>query len=201
MFSVAILALVYVLNVATACEHLPPKSVFKQLSAEELSVLELAQNPKLLEISARPGEHVIVNINESSQGAVVQDGVNVVLNCLPWLNKFPGGLVRWYFCQYLGIDNIELLPPKRIYQGITGNCGEVYNIPRTMILESAQDPSRGIYKCEVCRGSICNSANTTLIIAGRAPLLNSTTGRSKSQAWIHYGHTHNVLPFPPYLLI
>ena len=193
MFPGAFLALVCVLSVATAQPL--PESVFKQLSAQELRVLELAQNPKLLELAARTGERVVVNIAGPSQGSVVQDGVNVVLNCLPWLMNFPGGSIRWYFSKYDGVDHTSLgprMPQNRQdlltnpIRKITGEFDEIYNITRTRIQQNAADPGRGIYECEVCiqRGTIfeqCHSANTSLIIAGRKPLLNSTTGRSESQ--------------------
>ena len=192
MFPGAFLALVCVLSVATAQPL--PESVFKQLSAEELRVLDLAQNPKLLELAARSGERVVVNITGPSQGLVVQHGVNVILNCLPWRTvKFPNGSIQWYFSKYDGVDHTSLgsrMPQNRSdvlitnpIRNISGEFDELYNITRTRIQRHAADPGRGIYECEVCiqRGTPseqCHSANTSLIIAGRKPLLNSTTGRT-----------------------
>ena len=190
MFPGAFLALVCVLSVATAQPL--PESVFKQLSAEELRVLDLAQNPKLLELAARSGERVVVNITGPSQGLVVQHGVNVILNCLPWRMKFPEGSIQWYFSKYDGVDHTSLgprMPQNRSdlltnpIRNISGEFDELYNITRTRIQRHAADPGRGIYECKVCtqRGTPseqCHSANTSLIIAGRKPLLNSTTGRT-----------------------
>ena len=68
---------------------------------------------------------------------------------------------------------------------IEGEFDEIYNITRVRIKKGTEDPHRGIYECEVCtaRGNIiseqCHSANVTLPIVGRSPILNSTTGRSE----------------------
>jgi len=82
------LALVYVLLSATTAQP-QNESVFKQLTATELSELDLAQSPALLQLAARTGESVAINISEASQGGVVQDGVNVLMDCYQWLSNFP----------------------------------------------------------------------------------------------------------------
>ena len=171
------------------------ESVFKQLTAAELRVLELQQNPALLDLAARTGERIVVNIEGPEQGAVVQDGVNAVLNCLPWLSRFPGGDIQWYRYLYTDLDHTMLgsrdaqnkadLNVPNSLRRIEGEFDEIFNITRVRIQMGAEDPHRGIYECEVCiaRGhplfEMCHSANVTLPIVGRAPILNSTTGRSE----------------------
>ena len=72
------------------------ESVFKVLTAAELRAISLQQNPELLEFAARTGETVRVEITAAQQGAIVQEGVNTILDCGPWLRNFPGGTVKWF---------------------------------------------------------------------------------------------------------
>lgn len=38
-----------------------------------------------------------VEINSTRQTVIVQEGVNVNMDCLPWLSKFgSGGIAEWY---------------------------------------------------------------------------------------------------------
>lgn len=173
-----------------------PESVFRLLSAEELREIELAQNPTLLELAARTGERVVVDITGASQGAIVQARVNTVLNCSPWLRNFPGGTVSWYRYLYRDIDHTileERTPQTRgalnaatSLRRIEGTFDEIFNITSVRVSLGPEDPHRGIYECEVCiaRGTLfeeCHSANTTVVTAGRPPVLNDTTGRSESR--------------------
>ena len=170
------------------------ESVFKQLTAAELREIELRQNPDLLDFAARTGEMVFISITGPSQGGVVQDGVNVVMDCFPWLSNFPGGTIQWYRYRYLDLDhtmldmrvpqNKETLNTPQSLRRISGEFDRYYNITRVRIQRAAEDPHRGVYECEVCvaRGTpfeVCHSANVTLATAGRPPFLNSTTGRSE----------------------
>ena len=171
------------------------ESVFKHLSAAELRELDITQNPGLLDLAARTGETVVIDITEPEQGGVVQDGVIVVLNCSSWLSSFPGGTIMWYRYLYLDLDHtmmgtrdaqikLVLDVPNSLRQ-IEGEFDEIFNITRVRIQMGGEDPHRGIYECEVCttRGNIiseqCHSANVTLPIVGRPPILDSTTGRSE----------------------
>ena len=168
-----------------------PESVFRQLSAEELREIELAQSPALLDLAARTGERVVIEITGASQGAIVQARVNAVLNFTPWLRNFPGGTVR---CLYRDIDHMvleektpqtrETLNVPTSLRRIEGTFDEIFNITSVRVSLGPEDPHRGIYECEVCiaRGTQfeeCHSANTTVVTAGRPPILNDTTGRSK----------------------
>ena len=159
------------------------ESVFKQLSSAELRELDITQNPGLLDLAARTGERVVIDITGPEQGGVVQDGVNVVRNCS-----------SWYRYLYLDIDHTtlgtrdaqiksELNVPNSL-QRIEGEFDEIFNITRVLIQMGAEDPHRGIYECEVCtaRGTIseqCHNANVTLPIVGRPPILNATSGKSE----------------------
>jgi len=170
------------------------ESVFKQLTAAELREIELRQNPDLLNFAARSGEMVFINITEPSQGGIVQDGVNVVMDCFPWLSNFPGGTIQWYRYRYLDVDHTildgripqikEFLNVPQSLRRIGGILDRYYHITRVSIQRAAEDPHAGVYECEVCvaRNTACedcHSANVTLAVAGRSPLLNSTTGRSE----------------------
>ena len=169
-------------------------SVFKQLTAAELREIELQQNPDLLNFAARTGEMVLIDITEPSQGGIVQAGVNVVMDCFPWLSNFPGGTIQWYRYRYLDLDHTvlgrrtlqvkEMLNIPQSSRRIGGILDRYYNITRVRTYRGAEDPHAGVYECEVCvaRGTVCQEchyANVTLAVAGRPPLLNSTTGRSE----------------------
>ncbi len=67
------------------------------LSGPDIKLLRLGQNPKLLEFAALTLESVIIVIKDPEVLAVVQEGVNANFWCLPWLQKFPGGSIRWLF--------------------------------------------------------------------------------------------------------
>lgn len=181
------------LNIANAQPL--PESVYRQLSARELREISLRQNPDLLELAARTGESVTVIIGAAMQGAVVQENVNTVLDCGPWLSNFPGGTVQWYLYQYEDLDHITLgdrssqdrealntaLSPRA---RILGEFNEIYNITRALIAMDAEDSSRGIYECEVCIARAtpfeeCHSANTTVATVGRPPIIDRGIGRSK----------------------
>ena len=163
-------------------------STFKVLSSEELSNISLRQNPELLNFAARTGETIRINITAAEQGAVIQEGVTAVLDCGPWLRNFPGGTVRWLWYLYTDIDHTHLSPPIHRKESdpyntllITGEFNEIYTIVYSRITVDAEDANRGIYECEVCvnRSSeteVCHSANTTIAIVGRPPIINVGVG-------------------------
>ncbi len=67
------------------------------LSGPQIRRLELGQNPELLELAARVGESVIIIIDDPENIAPVQEDVNANFWCLPWLQRFPGGSIRWLY--------------------------------------------------------------------------------------------------------
>ncbi len=67
------------------------------LSGPEIQLLKLGQNPELLEFAALTLESVIILIDDPIVLAVVQENVNANFWCLPWLQRFPGGSIRWLF--------------------------------------------------------------------------------------------------------
>ena len=170
------------------------QSVYRQLTAAELREIDLRQNPSLLDVAARTGESITVRIAAAEQGVVVQESVNTVLDCGPWLRN--GGTVRWY--RYLfedpNFDNTivgerrfqdpeEINNQDPLRASIAGAFGEIYNITRVLTSALAGESSRGIYECEVCVArditgfEMCHSANTTVAIAGRPPIIMRGMGR------------------------
>ena len=49
----------------------------------------------LLSFTEFTGEAVAIPFNEPSQTGIVQERVILLMNCLPWLNRFQGGIVEW----------------------------------------------------------------------------------------------------------
>lgn len=174
-----------------------PDSVYEQLTAQQLRELELGQNPELLDLAARTGERIVVDMADSEQGAAVQAGVNAVLDCTSWLQNFPGGIVTWYRFRYLDLEFTMLGMREEQDRGllemdaaglrkIEGEYNEIYNITRVRIQAGEEDPHAGVYQCEVCVGGPsgspfreCHTANTSLLTIGRPPILNDTRGRGE----------------------
>lgn len=67
------------------------------LSGQKIINLEIGQNPELLKYAALFGESAIIGIDSPRSIASVQENVNANFWCLPWLKRFPGGLIRWLF--------------------------------------------------------------------------------------------------------
>ena len=163
---------------------------FQVLSGAAARELELLQNPENLAIAARTGETVFINFTMPQMAAVVQEEVNAVLNCLPWLMQYPGGTIRWLRIQideFGNEGNVEILertgdpPPRRI---VTGEFNHIVNITRTMIVPGGEDPDSGIYQCEVCTDrdepfQVCHVSNTTLLGIGSPPDINETDSDCK----------------------
>ena len=69
---------------------------YTPITGEQQSQLELRQHPSLLSLAARTGELVQMELTTSQQTAIVQEGVVVYMDCLPWLSMFPGSSALWY---------------------------------------------------------------------------------------------------------
>ena len=41
----------------------------------------------------------ILEITGANQAATVQEGVSLNIDCLPWLQRFPGGSIQWFSLQ------------------------------------------------------------------------------------------------------
>ncbi len=67
------------------------------LTGPEFRRMRLGQNPALLEFAAKTLETVTIVIDGPEILAVVQEQVNANFWCLPWLQRFPGGSIRWLF--------------------------------------------------------------------------------------------------------
>ena len=69
---------------------------YTPITGEQQSQLELRQHPSLLSLAARMGELVQMELTTSQQTAIVQEGVVVYMDCLPWLSMFPDSSALWY---------------------------------------------------------------------------------------------------------
>ena len=93
----ALVLLALLLATATA------QSNFKQLSARELAEFELRHEPRTLEVAAKTAETVVIHLESTLSGAFVQEGVNVNMDCLPWLQNliYPGGNITWLRSRFI----------------------------------------------------------------------------------------------------
>ena len=69
--------------------------------------MKLLSYPERLSIAAKSGESYTLQLTEVSQSAVTQENVNLNIDCLPWLSKFPEGSVHWSFIQLYDLGNTE----------------------------------------------------------------------------------------------
>ena len=156
----------------TDARHQP--SSFRVLTGSEARDQELGQNPELQDIVARTGEKVIINITGADSLAVVQEGVNALLDCFPYLSMFPGGQVTWFlqrideFGNPIGVQT-QLFPPLGSIV-VEGQNNRYLNITRTNIVAIAEYPHSRIYTCRVCSNQGgCHNASTTLYLLGEPP--------------------------------
>ena len=49
-----------------------------------------------LRFAAKFGETEIIRITGESQIATAQEASNIAIDCLPWLEQFPGGSIQWF---------------------------------------------------------------------------------------------------------
>ena len=72
------------------------------ISGAQLQDLELEQNPELLPLAAT-NESIFIEITSAQSAAIVKEGVNVNMDCLPWLSLFldrgGNGSIRWLMLQ------------------------------------------------------------------------------------------------------
>ena len=102
------------------------------------------QNPDLLNYAARTGESITITIDSEQQGGIVQESVNIILDCTEWLSNYPGGNISWYKYPFRDLDhtdvgirifqdsnilNSALIPRVRIY----GDSHEIYEIVRSLV--------------------------------------------------------------------
>lgn len=63
------------------------------------SSLDLTQGPHLVPLAARSMTRIHVQLEASQQTAIVEEGVNVNIDCLPWQSQISGGDTQWLFAQ------------------------------------------------------------------------------------------------------
>ena len=91
-----LLVLVFALGAERTYSQQPSTSNFRLLTGSESRELELGQNPELQDFLARTGERVIINVTEDQPTAILQEGVNALIDCLPFLRRFPGRQISWF---------------------------------------------------------------------------------------------------------
>ena len=81
---------------------------FQVFTGDEARNLQLLSDPERLAVAALNGETHVVELNEDFQAAVVQEGVSLNIDCLPWLNQNPDGyMIRWTFIQLDEFGNVQ----------------------------------------------------------------------------------------------
>ena len=78
---------------------------------EALRNLTLLSDLEKLAIAAITGETHVLELNQEVQAAVVQEGVSLNIDCLPWLSQVDPDLdeymIRWTFIQLDEFGNVE----------------------------------------------------------------------------------------------
>ena len=191
------LMLVLVLALGVERTYSQHASNFRLLNGSEMSDLKFGQNPDLQEfVLARTGERVIINITIDNKliyditggqsTAILQEGVNAVIDCFPFMRRFPGGQISWFsrridqFGNSITADSELSLPPPDQYNRrirVEGEFNRYLNITRTNIVPAAEDPDSGVYTCQVCfaQGTsceVCHNASILLYLLGAPPNLD-----------------------------
>ena len=172
------LLLVLVLALGAERTYSQQPSNFRLLTGSESRELELGQNPELREVLARTGERVLINITGEESTAILQEGVNALIDCLPFLRRFPGGQISWFSRRIdqigdpISDDTMIIQPDDRIR--VEGEFNRYLNITRTNIVAGAEDIDSGVYTCRVCvaQGTIledCRNASTRVYLLGSPP--------------------------------
>ena len=130
--------LVLALGLGVERSYSQQPSNFRLLTGSESRELELGQNPELRDILARTGERVLINITGEESTAILQEGVNALIDCLPFLWRFPGGQISWFsrrIDQSISENSMIILPTAsddRIR--VEGEFNRYLNITRTNIV-------------------------------------------------------------------
>jgi len=168
--------LVLALGLGVERSYSQQPSNFRLLTGSESRELELEQNPELLDVLARTGERVLINITGEESTAILQEGVNALIDCLPFLRRFPGGQISWFsrridqFGESISGDTMIVLPtaPERRIR-VEGDFNRYLNITRTNIVAGAEDTDSGVYTCWVCVTEVCRNASTRMYLLGSPP--------------------------------
>ena len=157
-------------------------SNFRVLTGAEARDTMLGQDPELLQLTARPGDRVFINITGvDDRLAILQENVNALLDCLPFLSMFPGGRITWLWLRLDEFGNLAGDPQMNVTGGassieVGGEFNRFLNITQTRIRAFGADPNAGIYTCRVCVGQgnlqMCRDANTTVHLLGSPPDLD-----------------------------
>ena len=78
--------------------------VFRGKSEQELVLLS---DKERLTNAAKSGEFHVVELTEASQSGVTQENVNLNLDCLPWLLRYPNGSISWKVILLDEFENIR----------------------------------------------------------------------------------------------
>ena len=176
--------LVLALGLGVERSYSQQPSNFRLLTGSESRELELGQNPELRDILARTGERVLINITGEESTAILQEGVNALIDCLPFLRRFPGGQISWFSRRIdqigdpISDDTMIILPTEpddRIR--VEGEFNRYLNITRTNIVGGGEDQDSRVYTCQVCvaQGTIfevCHNSTTRVYLLGSPPDVN-----------------------------
>ncbi len=73
-----------------------PVREFPAITGIEARELQLGQNSDLRALAAT-FPRIFIELDSLDSVVIVAEGVNANLDCLPWLSRFPGGDIQWYF--------------------------------------------------------------------------------------------------------
>ena len=144
----------------------------------------LGQKPELLDFAAPSGSSVSVMAADEPRTAIVQQNVEITINCSEWFSDNPGEntyITRTpidEFGEETG-DPVILEPtqpgfPQRIIVD-----EESVTIARTILVRGAEDPDFSIYMCQSCMTTEdgllenCQSASVTVYPIGSAPKIDA----------------------------
>lgn len=153
---------------------------FRVLSGNVL----LGQRPELLDFAAVSGSSVSVMASDIPSTAVVQQDVEVTINCSQWFQDNPGDdtyITRTHineFGEEIGDPaRLETSDPALLPRILVND--ESVTIMRTILVQGAEDADFSIYMCQSCVTSEdrlienCQSASVTVYPIGSAPEIDA----------------------------
>ena len=146
--------------------------------------LKVSNTPELLQFAALTGEKVTIRLLEETQTAIVQNHVNVIMDCSSLIESGGKllGPVQWTRLSYFEDEDGALTPKGAeivIYPGsehdrlrAEGELNRFLNITDTIIKTGAERADNGLYTCTVCTETGCRMSSVMLFMIGAPPRLD-----------------------------
>lgn len=176
-----------ILFLSVASEHVTSLSNFQVLRGDnqpKLGDLKVSNTPYLRQFAALTGERVVVELLNDTQTAIVQDSVNVLMDCSSLIEASGSQVedVKWTRLSYFEDDFGNLYPKGSVITIYSdpvparfraeGEQRQLLNITRTNIANGPERTDNGLYTCTVYTAMGNYSSSVMLFMIGAPPRLD-----------------------------